>query len=130
VNDPVTTVMPTNLVTTRHSVQRKRGQGHLEQVKMDAGWEELERMANAASATGAQIASQYPSLTKGGLYVLDEEFRPIVLFSRSELMKNDILVGTGLDYIFSRIDIILRILPTLFTFFRHAAYENLTHSPN
>jgi hypothetical protein len=28
---------------------------------MDAGWEELERMAMAASADDAQIANQYPS---------------------------------------------------------------------
>jgi hypothetical protein len=28
---------------------------------MDAGWEELERMAMAASANDAQIANQYPS---------------------------------------------------------------------
>jgi hypothetical protein len=28
---------------------------------MDAGWEELERMANAASAADVQLASQYPS---------------------------------------------------------------------
>ncbi len=28
---------------------------------MDAGWEELERMAQAASAADAQMASQYPT---------------------------------------------------------------------
>jgi hypothetical protein len=28
---------------------------------MDADWEELQRMANAASAADAQIASEYPS---------------------------------------------------------------------
>jgi hypothetical protein len=28
---------------------------------MDADWEEFERMVNAASAAGAQIASEYPS---------------------------------------------------------------------
>jgi hypothetical protein len=28
---------------------------------MDAGWEELERMANAASAADVEIASEYPT---------------------------------------------------------------------
>jgi hypothetical protein len=28
---------------------------------MDAGWEELERMVNAASAADVQIASEYPT---------------------------------------------------------------------
>jgi hypothetical protein len=54
VNDPVT--------ATRHSVQRKRGQGHLEQVKMDAGWEELE-CRSMVTAVRLRVFSHEPGST-------------------------------------------------------------------